>query len=44
MGVTLGAADVVQLRVNAGLAAYSADNTRLGAPVAAIDVAGAPMS
>jgi hypothetical protein len=44
VGVTLGAADVVQLRVNAGLAAYSADNTRLGTPVTAIDIAGAPMS
>jgi len=44
VGVTFGTADVVQLRVNAGLAGYSADNTRLGAPVTAIDVAGAPMS
>ena len=44
VGVTLGEADVVQLRVNAGLAAYSADDTRLGAPAAAIDVALAPMS
>ena len=44
VGVTLGAADVVQLRVNAGLAAYSADDTRLGAPAAAIDVALAPVS
>jgi hypothetical protein len=44
VGVTLGAADVVELRVNAGLAAYSADNTRLGAPGTAIDIAGAPMS
>ncbi len=44
VGVTFGAADVVQLRVNAGLAAYNADNTRLGAPVIAIDVAVAPIS
>jgi hypothetical protein len=44
VGVTFGAADVVQVRVNAGMAAYSADNTRLGAPVTAIDVAAAPMS
>jgi hypothetical protein len=44
VGVTWGAADVVELRVNAGLAAYGADNTRLGAPVTAIDIAGAPMS
>ncbi len=43
-GVTFGAADVVQLRVNAGLAAYSADGVRLGAPVTEIDVAGAPVS
>jgi hypothetical protein len=44
VGVTLGPADVVQLRANAGLAAYSVGNTRLGAPVTAIDVALAPMS
>jgi hypothetical protein len=44
VGITLGAADVVQLRVNAGMAAYSIGNTRLGAPVAAIDVAMAPIS
>jgi len=44
VGVTLGAADVVQLRVNAGLAAYSANDTRLGAPAAGMDVALAPMS
>ena len=44
VGVTFGAADVVQLRLNAGLAAYSAGDTRLGAPVAAIDVALAPIS
>ena len=41
--MTFGAADVAQLRVNAGIAAYSADNTRLGAPVASVDVALAPM-
>jgi len=44
VGVTLGAADVVQLRVNAGLAAYSANDTRLGAPAAGIDIALAPKS
>ena len=44
VGVTLGPADVVRLRANAGLAAYSVGNTRLGAPVAEIDVAVAPMS
>jgi hypothetical protein len=43
VGVTFGAADVVQLRVNAGLAAYSAGDTRLGAPAVATDVALAPM-
>ncbi len=44
VGVALGAADVVQLRVNAGVAAYSVSNTRLGAPMTAIDVAMAPTS
>jgi hypothetical protein len=44
VGVTLGAADAVQLRVNAGMAAYNIGNTRLGAPMTAIDVAAAPSS
>jgi hypothetical protein len=35
VGVTFGAADVVQLRVNTGMAAYNIGNTRLGAPMTA---------
>jgi len=44
VGVALSPVDVVQLRVNAGMAAYDVGGTRLGAPVTAIDVALAPMS
>jgi hypothetical protein len=44
VGVTWSAADVVELRVNAGLIAYNVNNMRLGAPVTAIDVALAPKS
>lgn len=44
LGVTLGAPSAIQLRLNTGIAAYTDNQPRLGAPVAAIDVALAPMS
>ena len=44
VGVALRPVDVVQLRVDAGMAAYGVGGTRLGAPVTAIDVALSPMS
>lgn len=44
LGVTLGTPGTVQLRLNAGLAAYAHDQTRLGTPVASMDVAAAPTS
>lgn len=44
LGVTLGPPRVIQLRLNAGLVAYTDNRTRFGAPVAAMDIAVAPIS
>jgi hypothetical protein len=44
LGITWGSPRAVQLRLNAGMAAYGAHDTQLGAPVTAMDVAVAPSS
>ena len=44
VGLTLGRPSAVQLRLNAGMAVYGVHDTRLGAPVTAMDVAVAPSS
>jgi hypothetical protein len=44
LGITLGAPSATQLRLNAGMARCTLGHTRLGAPVAAMDVAVAPFS
>ena len=44
LGITWGAPSVIQLRLNAGMARCTLSHTRLGAPVAAMDVAVAPFS
>ena len=44
VGLTLGSPSAVQLRLNAGMAVYGVHDTRLGAPVTAMDVAVAPSS
>jgi hypothetical protein len=44
LGVSVDAGGVAEFRVNAGRAAYSVDNTRLGAPTGAIEVATTPHS
>jgi hypothetical protein len=43
-GIAFGAPNAIQLRLNAGFAAYGAHTTRLGAPAAAMDVSVAPSS
>ena len=44
LGIAWGSPGAVQVRLNAGVAAYGAHDTRLGAPVTAMDVAIAPSS
>ena len=44
VGLSVDASRFAELRMNVGVAAYSVDNTRLGAPLTAIDVALTPVS
>jgi hypothetical protein len=44
LGITLGAPSAVQPRLNVGMAARINSHTQLGAPVAAMDIAVAPVS